>query len=355
MKTERVKSIEIWRIFFVCMVVVWHTRYLFWIPEEERILRSGHAVDFFLLLSGFLMAKHSEKPMTGKLGKDSLNFLLHKVKGFYSIYLLAIVFALIGRWLFTGYTVEPEDLRFYIWDLLLLRETGLHGNSLVLTAVGASWYLMAMMLAMAVLYPLLRKNRDVFLHIIAPLLTVFLYGWFCQTKGKIYFTMAFDHGVSLGILRAVAGISFGCVCYLICEKIKPLAWSRRRPVRIAATLTVLFIAFAIILCSVRHKAGYSDFLCILLEALLLISEFCGLSLLNDVIRKWRVGWIGSFSLSLYLSHFTWIAILNDLEPAWPKGIGLLTYFATSIVTAIGFVWIRKGIGWVLTFTRAPKI
>ena len=111
MKTNRVKSIELWRLFFAVLVLIWHTRYLPWFFDEKRILMSAHATDFFLLLSGFLMAKYAEKPLHGTLGEDCWHFILGKIGKFYPMYLLAIVFDLLSRWIATGNTVETGALR----------------------------------------------------------------------------------------------------------------------------------------------------------------------------------------------------------------------------------------------------
>ena len=54
-----------------------------------------------------------------------------------------------------------------VWDLLFVRTAGFQLDAAE-TAVGAScWYLSAMLLGMLLLYPLLRRYTNVFLHILA--------------------------------------------------------------------------------------------------------------------------------------------------------------------------------------------
>ena len=217
MKANRVKSIDLWRLLFIFMIVIAHTNYLFWFwpGNGPEMLQAWNCFDFFFLLSGFVMAKQSEKPLKGTLGEDSWSYILKRIKSFYPMYLLAVVFDLLSRWLLTGYTVEPGSLCFYIWDLLLLRATGLRGTFMLDTAVGGAWYLMTVVLAMTVLYPIMRAKKDVFLHVLAPLLAAFLFGWFSQVYGKANYAMQFDNGVCLGLLRAIAGVCFGCVFYTL--------------------------------------------------------------------------------------------------------------------------------------------
>ena len=304
------------------------------------------------MLSGYLMAKKSEKPLNGTLGEDSWKFIIHKIKGFYPMYLLAVVFNLICRYALTDYAAKADEFRYYVWDLLMLRVAGLHGETMPDTVVGATWYLMAMILAMAVLYPMLRANKDVFLHIIAPLLSVFLYGWFSQLFGKIYWSLDFYRGVCLGLLRAIAGISLGCVIYLVCQRLKAVAFKRIKLIQIIATAVELYIAVFIITTSIQEKNGQIDFICVLLEAVLLVIEFGGFSLINEAVKNWRIGWIGNFTMALFLCHFTWVYVLVDLDPDWPRGGGLTVYFGAAILTAIGFVWIMKGIRRLLAWAKA---
>ena len=351
MKTNRVKSIELWRLFFAVLVLIWHTRYLPWFFDEKRILMSAHATDFFLLLSGFLMAKNAEKPLHGTLGEDCWHFILGKIGKFYPMYLLAIVFDLLSRWIATGNTVETGALSFYAWDLLLLRAAGLHGSVMPGTAIGASWYLMAMVLAMAVLYPLLRANRDVFLHVLAPLVSMFLYGWFSQVKGSISFTMAFDHGVSMGLLRAIAGICLGCVCYQLCENMKQSQWKWSRRLRVGMTLLELFAAFVIVYFSITYGAGQTDFICILLAAVILVGEFSGLSLIHTAAQKLRTDWIASFTLALYVCQCTWLELIGNMDLNVTPGVGLVLFIGASAITAVAFVWAIKGIRWFLARTK----
>ena len=355
MKQERLKSIEFLRGFFVLMVMVWHTRYLPWFSGDDDILKSDHAVEFFFLLSGLLMGMHTEKPMHGNLSRDCRHFIWHKIKSFYPMYLLAVVFDLLTRGLLGDHSVKCEELGYYIWDLLLLREAGFHGSFMTSTAIGSSWYLMAMTLAMAVLYPFLRANKDAFLHILAPLLVLSLYGWFSQTKGMLYFTLAFEHGVSLGLLRAIAGVSLGCLCYQVCVYLRRLEWNRFRLIRIVATLAECLAIYTLVYFSVNYKAGQYDFFCILMGMLLLIAEFGGFGLLNDLLKKTRTAWIGSFTLALYISHFTWIYVLIDLEPAWSREIGVAVFFGAAVLTAIGLMWTLKGIRWLLKQAEMKRV
>ena len=357
MKSSRIKSIELWRVFFIIMVVVHHSNYLPGFRGGNELFRSWYSVNFFFMLSGYLMAKRSEKPLEGTLGEDSWKFIFHKIKGFYPMYLMAVILNLVLRCSLTDFEQYSKVFKYYLWDLLLVRAAGITGATGA--AVAPTWYLMAMMLAMAILYPLMKKNKDVFLCVLAPLLTVFLFGWFSQVYGVAFFAMVFEHGVCLGLIRAIAGISLGCVVYLICQKLKTLTFKRIKLIRIVATLAELLIALFLVMTSIREFNGQIDFVCIFLEALLLLIEFGGFSLINDAVKNWRIGWIGNFTMALFLSHYIWVSVLVDMKPEWPGGVTLAVYFGASILSSIALIWIMKGIrrliAWINTIgTDKPQ-
>ena len=358
MKTEKIKSIEIWRIYFAFMVLLMYTSLLPWFRDGHELLKSWHYMDFFFLLSGYLMAKHSEKPLTGGVGRDSCQFLLHKVKRIYPMYLLAIVLNIVARCAFTGFRLKWRTAKYYIWDLLLLRMSGLHGEvprgTVIGFVIGPAWYLMAIVLAMAVLYPLMRKNKDVFLHILAPLVSIFLFGWFSQVYGQLSGPDTYMYGISIRLLRAIAGICLGCVIYLLCQRLRSLSFKRVRLIRVMATAVELLAVVLIFAASVRHRVGQTDFLCVLLEAVPLIIEFSGLGMINDIVKNWRLDWVRDFTLALNVSFYTWISLLVAWNPEWSREAGLLVFFSAAILTAIGFIWAMKGIRRLQARVKAHK-
>lgn len=318
---------EIWRLVFAVVVALRHTQYLPWCTEQTRLFRSG-TVDFFFLLSGFLMAqsiwKCADRPCP-LLGTESASFLLKKVKGIYPAYLVALLMDVVLRLLLTG---PQKGYEYYIWDILFLRAAGLRGGSGD-AALGGAWYLHAMFVALAILYPLARKYFDVFRHVLAPLLTIFIYGWFCNVHGNIYFTLSFSNGFCLGLLRAIAGLCLGVVCHAVCQQLQKREWSACRTVRGAVTAAEL-LGFGGAIWIARH-CDYSrtDFLGIFLLAVGVTACFSGYSVLMSPAGKIPTAWIGKYSLALYLSHYVWIRVLSDWKLPVPFGTQVAIFLVLS--------------------------
>lgn len=84
--------------------------------------------------------------------------------------------------LFLGNRVV-KDLFASIWELLFLTNTGIVGyspNDASYLSNDATWYISAMILSMLLLWPLLRKYKENFFYIIAPLMICFLLGYSYQ-------------------------------------------------------------------------------------------------------------------------------------------------------------------------------
>ena len=60
---QRNVMIEIWRLIFSFLIVICHTVELPWYSPEVRVTRSTSiGVEFFFIISGYLMAKSASPP-----------------------------------------------------------------------------------------------------------------------------------------------------------------------------------------------------------------------------------------------------------------------------------------------------
>ncbi|MBR5278787.1 MAG: hypothetical protein IKU23_05945, partial [Clostridia bacterium] len=83
MNTKRNGTIDLLKFAFTVMVMLYHTGYCF---------KGGYiAVDFFFIVSGFLMAKSMKISVNNGVaaGTDTVNFILRKAKGIFPFYISA--------------------------------------------------------------------------------------------------------------------------------------------------------------------------------------------------------------------------------------------------------------------------
>lgn len=354
----RVKSVEIWRLLFSVSIVFCHAMYLPWNTDAEGNMLlhvNSIGVEFFFILSGFLMARSACRtpPPQGGVGSETTAFLLKKLKPIYPVFLFAAILELAVRFVLRSETAD--GLVWNIWDFLFLRAFGL-GNSTELL-VGASWFLFALFPAMWMLYPLLRKYTNTFLHIIAPLIALFLFGWFERRYGNINYALhTNDVNICLGLLRAIAELCIGCVTYSVCESLKQKFKSDKPSVLVTvAEVVCLAIIFPFGIYGTRSK---TDFLCILLICIGLIAAFSGKSYTNILLKEVPNSLIASisvYSLSLYLNHYVWLRTLQSWKLALPYNISLLIYMILSLLTAFVCLTTIRTISAVRTRVKGKRV
>lgn len=350
MRKQHNVTIDFLRFLFSVIVVLHHSRYVLG-DDNCYFLGGSLAVEFFFFVSGYLLLVGADKAgrkngagdllsggvdKTGKteaagagteangiyagtngIGSETLHFILHKIRSFLPEFLIAwwIGFVLIGVVRQYGVLDYLKAFGNDFWELTLVKMSGLFTHGID----GAMWYLSAMLLGMAFLYPLLRTKRDLMTHLVCPLLALFLYGYLCQAEGHPRDPIVWLGLCYKGLVRAIAGLCTGVVICMAVRRIKKHA---------PAGLTKLGNALAIgiqLLClilTIRYMAEQEpseyDYFYIFLLMLLVLISFSGFgleSVLGNSHRLHRLSaFLGKYSLSLYLGHLYFAQHVNELLP-----------------------------------------
>lgn len=344
MRKQHNVTIDFLRFLFSVIVVLHHSRYVLG-DDNCYFLGGSLAVEFFFFVSGYLLLVGADKAGrkkcagTNGIGAETLHFILHKIRSFLPEFLIAwwIGFVLIGVVRQYGVLDYLKAFGNDFWELTLVKMSGLFTHGID----GAMWYLSAMLLGMAFLYPLLRMKRDLMTHLVCPLLALFLYGYLCQAEGHPRDPIVWLGLCYKGLVRAVAGLCTGVVICMAVRRIKKLA---------PAGLTKLGNALAIgtqLLClilTIRYMAEqepseYDYFYMFLLMLLVLIS-FSGFgleSVLGNSQRLHRLSaFLGKYSLSLYLGHLYFAQHVNELLPEelYSGKIRMTVYLAAAFANGL---------------------
>lgn len=336
-------EIDFWK-FICCIVIVVH--HSFQIFDDRLYMAAGSiCVEFFFIVSGYLtaasVARKNEKFESDKIGTQTVDFLFHKIKGFIYCYIFAVITCLAVRIAGEGLsaTVLNEKITLSIVDLLLLNSSGLPHWYIF----SASWYLSAMLLGLAVIYPIMRKNRDLFINIIAPITALILYSVMLNRDGYIGEPEKWYYIVTKGFLRSIAGLSLGSTAYALCERIKK--HNINRSVSVMFTL-VEFAAMAFALFALyKNKQNltaaviFAFFVCVVISA-------TRLSITAPLFNRPIFLYLGKLSMAVYLCHQTaayafkyiidkslYLKITIDLNPA-AKPVTLLIYVIVSVLLGI---------------------
>ncbi len=213
--------------FIFTMFVFWAHSSVFIGVNTNIILPSmlgDISVHFFYVISGMFMVNSYMKgnTETTEPGKTAANFVIRKFKGmalqyYTALFIFLAIYIYIYIYIYIGFVSIKDVLKiFYMTfpEIFMVQRAGV-----MLEYNGPTWYLSAMFLSMWLLVYILYKHKDFFMYILAPLLAVFMLGFMYQTNNRHLAGHATFYGIVLGaIIRAICGLCFGVVAWLINDK-----------------------------------------------------------------------------------------------------------------------------------------
>ena len=226
MSKRRNGEIEVLRLFFTVAVLLFHSQYVS-NGESYPLFHGGWlGVEFFFLVSGYLMASYEDTLPSSmeetKIGSDTACFVFHKAKILYPYMAFAVFIYLLGWRAFTNGAVFPPltsgDLKGFIsgaLNFIFPFSLGFRDYSYL----GYSWYLSSMIWGMMLLFPLLRRSRDLFYCVLAPVFVGFGLGYYSWHYTMLGYITTDNYLFSAGLIRGIAEISMGCLCYKISKKL----------------------------------------------------------------------------------------------------------------------------------------
>ena len=227
----KINKIELLRFIFSLMVVFCHAHVF--LQGDDPLFKSGSlAVEFFFILSGFLMMQSIEKKMVVEvnvqyLGKETRNFILKKIKGVYPEALIAYVIGFLVVSYSSSLTIVEMVKKFMLtfYEIVFVNFFGL--GSVGFQAVNyATWYISSMLLCMVILYPLIRKWPDVMLNIVIPMTMLFAFGYLFRNYPHPRTPGLWIGAIFKGNIRGWANLCAGILSYYICKSIKKVRYNR---------------------------------------------------------------------------------------------------------------------------------
>ena len=303
--------ISIWKFIFAIEILLHHLIYLR--PEGNTLAHFGCAsigVDFFFMVSGWLLAKKAESEWKRGDGRPlyeaTWSFLLGKIKGVFPYVLFS--------WLiFLGITlivVKPGTMSVLMSTLdltFLLAAIKPDYNIL-----GGCWYLSAMMISMLLIYPLEKKYRKNFSLIIAPLFAVFFGGYMLQNCPSLRDWKASTGHMHVGLLKAIFEISLGTTAYELSEKLKDIRFKKAG--KMLLSLAELgSLGFVLFMNLWYNDVRKYDALWILLIFFGVSVAFSGRTFFFEICCNRVFYYLEKLSTALYLNNFVFVRLCNRTE------------------------------------------
>lgn len=331
---RRSAYIEFLRFFVAMCIFLLHILELFVGIDKHCSYVLAVMVEFFFILSGFLMMRHIiESPNENE---DAFLYTFNKAKSvFIPVFIVHIVHFVVNcianKILSVGEIIE--SFWHYRWNFLLLQCAGFtkdpqfNGDYLV----GPVWYISALLIAVLILYTPAKRMTKTFVQFICPLTILVVYGYISQQYGHIDVGNEVVAGtLLLAIPRAFAGICAGCLTYYFAEKVADGEWKVTKPYYVISILASLTIP----LCIIYAFIGKDDnaIFMIIPFALVIIDAFTEITPIAKFFNNTFVScfnFLGKLSLYIYLTHFG--VILSALRFMQGTSLGIKIFVCTVVV------------------------
>lgn len=348
---EKNGKVEFFRFIFCISIILFHCqRHFLNIDKSTQHFaffpRGYFGVEFFFLVTGFLMAKSvssqiQKDPRCHDLGSETFRFLFRKVKAIFLYHVIAFVVLFITKALLEGYSLRMLVRKFldYVPNLLLIQKLGF-GSPLN----RVEWYICCMIFALALLYPLCRKYYSMFVHVLAPVGSLMILGYLTHQYGTFApGTETWAGFIPVYLLRGVAEIALGASAYELSVFLskQPLTHSVKCLLSVSETLCYLgALTFCVTTMSAKYEIIFTLALFFAIAA-----SFSRQTYGNQFFDHKVIYFLGSFSLPLYLNQVIGLDIAEKLLPDRP---------ALQISVCLGITFLSAGLA-RLFLTVIPRL
>ena len=309
-------KIEFLRFFFCLMILFFHAgKAVFGTPDMTKVSISffwhgAIAVEFFFLVSGYLMAKNAYKKQKDlsktSITKESIKFIYNKYKSIFFYHILAFIFAfIVYSFIYAESIFDPiRYLVESIPSILLIQMSGVPG----LWINHIEWYISAMMISMMFLYPIILKYYNKFIKIIAPVISVVLLAGMFYATGKLTGVKTMIFFVYKSLFRAIADIAIGAIIFEIVRILNKRKFTKKQKI----LLTIIeFLSYLGIVLFIIFTLPYEfEFIALALCAVGVTLSFSDITYGQDEFNKEFIYKLGSYSLPIYLCQLPIINLVS---------------------------------------------
>ena len=331
--SERVGSVDVLKFLLAIVIALLHCGNTFG-DASAPFPMGGIAVELFFVISGCLMCMSAQRqsPFSRRrIGAETIRFLAKKIRDLLVPYCVMLIIYLVCRWITDGAAMLAHDgwsgvlSEFLIClpNLLFLSMSGILSDTKL---IHITWYISAMLIAMLVIYPLLRRFGSAYRLIAAPAVSILLMGYMYHAAEGIYKGIyVYKSFMMQGLMRAFITIHLGCVAYEISRKLKKEALTVLSRTLLTAAVILLCLLTYFVMQFGNEEVCYT---LTLLSPMLIGILFSGQILGNACFNHKVCYYLGKASMYLYLYHVCVQRILLTAEIS-------VTYVQAALIMIAG--------------------
>lgn len=350
-------KIEFLRFVFSICVVCLHIQKYF--PGEVSLKEGvrfhffpygAMGVEFFFVVCGFLMASSvfyaNEAQKSLSLGEATYRFIKNKFAALIPLRLIVFVLLLAATVRIESWNAIKvvERLIAYIPGFFLVQMSGF--GDVYINHV--EWYLSVMLIGIFIIYPLLRRNYDVFSNIVAPAAAVLILGYMFQSFGRLSSVKSWEGLCYRSMLRGFAELCLGVTGFAVCQRLKDMKLSVLG--RLVFTLFELVCWGAAITMMMLTLPRKYEFYMLSFITLGVICAFSKLSYGSKLFDNKLSYFLGKLSLPIYLCQLIPITVIPAYYGSLPMKQQMTIALASTILLALAV----SGLAKLLTIAKRTK-
>ena len=353
-KKTRNVAIEVWRFLIAIAIIGFHTGWIiarscdgslgYFMESTNWFFGSSEVLLVFTLTAGYFMVSHFKKRNANKdyasrsASSKAWEYTWSRIKGLMPVLILGYVLGLFisTKFYYPDYNFQQVCSMIInsAWEFLGFHAVGLRsvGNEFF-NLNGTLWFISAIIIVGYFLYWGLSKNEDFMSGIVAPLIFIFLSGWWCFTDTRAAQTAWSTFGLQTtstngmggsatsattvigfnnGLLFVLLGMLGGMLLYYLIQKIKDHKFSSEA--KTALTLVNIAASALLLWYTVYPPTWFEldrwtvSLLCIVVIGLSLLNVDGLTKVLNNKTTHELFEYLGSLSLYIYMLHYP-VAIL----------------------------------------------
>ncbi len=211
--------ISFWKFVFCMVIIIFHAGEYF-IGKQDILFKYGSiAVEFFFVVSGFLMCKSAcakKRKEKESIGEETFHYIYSKFVNLFPYIFIAFVVDFLLRII-----ADISSVKYYInsiFDLFMLKMAGFKTTGFI----GHTWYISAMLISMTLIYPQIKKFNKNYFYFIAPISIILIGGWLNHNFGNLREPTLWIGFTYKGVVRAYIEIMIGSLLYPLSLKLKDL-------------------------------------------------------------------------------------------------------------------------------------
>lgn len=316
MKNKTYNSINLAKVVFIYMIVIFHSRLL------DGILNHGYiGVEFFFIVSGFFLCRSSEKYTT------TIEYMKNRIKKLYPHYLFSLIVMVVVS-LITGHYWEEEFN--CVAEIFMVQNLGFTKGGVNYPC----WYMSVLLWGSLAVYLMLKyipKKIDYAVMFMLPIL-YFMYSYIFQ-DGRTEIWCA-EHGVYVPLIRGLADLSLGVLVHIAYQ------WISEKKIydcKILKRVIEILSAIAILLLMIYPKN--LDVIIVMLMCIFIIAT-ASIDSIGEKLGSLKISkWLSQYEYAIFLNHAVIILLFKKFiigVAEWRVSVLLLLLIITvttySIVT-----------------------